>query len=166
MKNLSKQMHKHIISVCVIRNLKYLYLETRVFVKIFWDKWTWVGGGVVDPTWQEKTRQGRWIQTATALMVWLTSSYNHKGKSKVQTEHKTQINTSPRNKTKTKGNPITNHQLTTAILFLLFYPYHNFLTPNFRSFYISFFLIIYPSSSSLFIFSVKFIHSFGSVNVL
>lgn len=45
MKNLSKQMHKHIISVCVIRNLKYLYLETRVFVKIFWDKWTWVGGG-------------------------------------------------------------------------------------------------------------------------
>ena len=73
-------------------------------------------------------------------MVWLTSSYNHKGKSKVQTEHKTQINTSPRNKTKTKGNPITNHQLTTAILFLLFYPYHNFLTPNFRSFYISFFL--------------------------
>ena len=96
-------------------------------------------------------------------MVWLTSSYNHKGKSKVQTEHKTQINTSPRNKTKTKGNPITNHQLTTAILFLLFYPYHNFLTPNFRSFYISFFLIIYPSSSSLFIFSVKFIHSFGSV---
>lgn len=85
MKNLSKQMHKHIISVCVIRNLKYLYLETRVFVKIFWDKWTWVGGGVVDPTWQEKTRQGRWIQTATALMVWLTSSYNHKGKSKVQT---------------------------------------------------------------------------------
>lgn len=93
-------------------------------------------------------------------MVWLTSSYNHKGKSKVQTEHKTQINTSPRNKTKTKGNPITNHQLTTAILFPLSLPQfpHSF----------SFYIFLIPTSFSLISWSSSFVrlsqHNYNNYN--